>query len=94
MCKGVKDGGATPASKVIKPFDVTIDITSSVCYTSIMQMKPCRLHRTQFQEEFYGGARTSCYDLWRLENGKAAEHWDVMETIAAKESWQNQNSES
>lgn len=93
MCKGVKDGGATPASKVIKSFDVTIDITTSMCYISI-QMKPCRLHRAQFQEEFYGGAPAFCYDLWRLENGKAAEHWDVMETIAAKESWQNQNSES
>ncbi len=64
-----------------------------MCYISI-QMKPCRLHRAQFQEELYGGARASCYDLWRLENGKAAEHWDVMETIAAKESWKNQNSES
>ena len=30
-------------------------------------------------------------DLWRVENGKIAEHWDVMETIAAKETWQNQN---
>ena len=33
----------------------------------------------------------SYYDLWRVENGKIAEHWDVMETIADKESWQNTN---
>jgi predicted SnoaL-like aldol condensation-catalyzing enzyme len=26
-----------------------------------------------------------------VENGKFAEHWDVMETIADKESWQNTN---
>ena len=31
------------------------------------------------------------YDLWRVENGKIAEHWDVMETIADKSTWQNQN---
>ena len=42
-------------------------------------------------EGTFGGAPTSYYDLWRVENGKVAEHWDVMETIAAKETWQNQN---
>ena len=31
------------------------------------------------------------YDLWRVENGKIAEHWDVMETIADQSTWQNQN---
>lgn len=34
---------------------------------------------------------TAYYDLWRVENGKIAEHWDVMETIADKSTWQNQN---
>lgn len=33
-------------------------------------------------EGTYGGAPTSYYDLWRVEDGKIAEHWDVMETIA------------
>jgi len=42
-------------------------------------------------EGAFGGAPTSYYDLWRVENGKIAEHWDVMETIADKETWQNQN---
>ena len=35
------------------------------------------------------------YDVYEaigaVENGKVTEHWDVMETIAAKETWQNQN---
>lgn len=43
-------------------------------------------------EGTFGGAPTSYYDLWRLKNGKIAEHWDVMETIADKATWQNQNS--
>lgn len=42
-------------------------------------------------EGTFGGKPTSYYDLWRVENGKVAEHWDVMETIAEKDTWQNQN---
>ena len=42
-------------------------------------------------EGTFGGKPTSYYDLWRVENGKIAEHWDVMETIADKATWQNQN---
>jgi predicted SnoaL-like aldol condensation-catalyzing enzyme len=37
------------------------------------------------------GNHTSFYDLFRVENGKIAEHWDVIEPIAAKESWKNTN---
>ena len=42
-------------------------------------------------EGTFGGAPTSYYDLWRVEDGKIAEHWDVMETIAEPSSWQNSN---
>ena len=42
-------------------------------------------------EGTYGGAPTSYYELWRVENGKIAEHWDVMETIADASTWQNEN---
>ncbi|OZG55051.1 SnoaL-like domain-containing protein [Alloscardovia macacae] len=42
-------------------------------------------------EGSFGGAPTSYYDLWRVEDGKIAEHWDVMETIADKATWQNEN---
>ena len=42
-------------------------------------------------EGTFGGVPTSYYDLWRVENGMIAEHWDVMETIADKSTWQNQN---
>ena len=34
---------------------------------------------------------TSIYDLFRVDNGKIAEHWDVIEPIAPKEQWRNQN---
>ena len=39
----------------------------------------------------FGSAPTAYYDLWRVEDGKIAEHWDVMETIADQSTWQNQN---
>lgn len=42
-------------------------------------------------EGTFGGAPTSYYDLWRVEDGRIAEHWDVMETIADKDNWQNEN---
>ncbi|WP_205928520.1 nuclear transport factor 2 family protein [Rhizobium leguminosarum] len=38
-----------------------------------------------------GGAPTAFYDLFRVENGKIAEHWDVIETIPALADWKNQN---
>ena len=42
-------------------------------------------------EGTFGDKPTAYYDLWRVENGKIAEHWDVMETIADKSTWQKQN---
>lgn len=42
-------------------------------------------------EGTYGGAPTSYYDLWRVESGKIAEHWDVTEAIADASTWQDQN---
>ncbi|TYB74042.1 nuclear transport factor 2 family protein [Bizionia myxarmorum] len=42
-------------------------------------------------EGSFAGKATSFYDLFRVENGKIAEHWDVMETIATKAEWKNNN---
>ena len=42
-------------------------------------------------EGTFGGKPTSYYDLWRVEDGKIAEHWDVVETIADPSDWQNEN---
>ena len=55
----------------------------TVCHTSRSGIN--------ISEGTFGGAPTSYYDLWRIENGKVAEHWDVMETIAEKDTWQNRN---
>ncbi|WP_206616012.1 nuclear transport factor 2 family protein [Rhizobium hidalgonense] len=42
-------------------------------------------------EGIFAGKPTSFYDLFRVENGKIAEHWDTIETIPAKADWKNQN---
>ena len=38
-----------------------------------------------------GDRPTSFYDLFRVENGKVAEHWDTIETIPPKQEWKNNN---
>ncbi|MEM7301598.1 MAG: nuclear transport factor 2 family protein [Pseudomonadota bacterium] len=42
-------------------------------------------------EGFKGQAHTSFYDLYRVENGLIAEHWDTVETIAPRSEWKNNN---
>ena len=42
-------------------------------------------------EGTFAGQPTSYYDLFRVENGKIAEHWDVIETIAPEDTWKNKN---
>ena len=42
---------------------------------------------------FAGAGEQVAFDIFRFDaDGKIAEHWDVMETIAEKDTWQNQNS--
>lgn len=37
------------------------------------------------------GKHNSFYDLFRVENGKIAEHWDTIEPIPAQAEWKNNN---
>ena len=60
-------------------------------YTTVHQVLAQGDYVLALSEGTFGGTPTSFYDLWRVENGKIAEHWDVMETISDKETWQNSN---
>lgn len=60
-------------------------------YTTVHQILAQGNFVLAVSEGTFGGKPTAYYDLWRVENGKIAEHWDVMETIADKLTWQNQN---
>lgn len=58
-----------------------------------------RLHKVLGEGNFvltisegnFGGKDVAFYDLFRVEAGKIAEHWDVIEPIPAKEEWKNPN---
>ncbi len=62
-------------------------------------MKYNRIHKVLGEGNFvlvisegsFAGKPTSFYDLFRVEGGKIAEHWETMETIPAKAEWKNKN---
>ena len=42
-------------------------------------------------EGHFGKSYNTFYDLFRVEKGKIAEHWDVIEPFPSKDSWKNNN---
>ena len=64
-----------------------------------MIMKYDRVHKILGEGNFvlsvsegtFGGRHVSFYDLFRVENGKIAEHWDVIEAIMPEAEWKNSN---
>jgi len=60
-------------------------------YFTIHTVLGCGNFVLAVSEGAFAGQPTSYYDLFRVENGKIAEHWDVMETIAPESEWKHQN---
>ncbi len=64
-----------------------------------IEMKYNKIHKVLGEGNFvlaisegeFGGLHTSYYDLFRVENGKIAEHWDVIEPILPEAEHKNQN---
>ena len=62
-------------------------------------MKYERIHRVLGEGDFVlvvsegslAGNHSSFYDLFRVADGKIAEHWDTIETIAPRDQWRNEN---
>lgn len=62
-------------------------------------MKYDRIHRVLGEGNFvlvasegnFAGKPSSFYDLFRVQDGKIAEHWDTIETIPARSEWKNAN---
>jgi len=62
-------------------------------------MKYDRIHRVLGEGNFvlavsegsFAGKPTAFYDLFRVDNGKIAEHWDTIETVPPKDQWKNNN---
>ncbi len=64
-----------------------------------VKMKYDRIHTVLGEGNFvlvasegeFAGKPTSFYDLFRVEGGKIAEHWDTIETIPPRAEWKNGN---
>ena len=62
-------------------------------------MKYSRIHKVLGEGNFvlvvsegnFAGKSSSFYDLFRVQNGKIAEHWDTIETIPPLAEWKNAN---
>ena len=62
-------------------------------------MKYDRIHKVLGEGNFvlvasegnFAGKPTAFYDLFRVQDGKIAEHWDTIETIPPKAQWKNGN---
>jgi predicted SnoaL-like aldol condensation-catalyzing enzyme len=62
-------------------------------------MKYDKVHRVLGEGNFVltvsegklGGKHSSFYDLFRVEKGRIAEHWDTIESIPEKKDWKNEN---
>lgn len=62
-------------------------------------MKYDRVHKVLGEGDFVlvvsegqlGGTPTSFYDLFRVQDGKIAEHWDTVEAIPPRAEWKNAN---
>ena len=84
---GIADGLAGLGAALAAMAEQGIQMT----YTTTHQVLAQGNYVLAVSEGAFGGKPTSYYDLWRVENGKIAEHWDVMESIADESTWQNQN---
>lgn len=64
-----------------------------------VSMKYDRVHKVLGEGNFvltgsegkFGGTHVSFYDLFRIDNGKIAEHWDTIEAIPPRNEWKNEN---
>lgn len=62
-------------------------------------MKYDRIHKVLGEGNFVlvtseghlAGKHSAFYDLFRVENGKIAEHWDTIEAIPARDQWKSSN---
>ena len=62
-------------------------------------MKYTKVHKVLGEGNFvltasegeFAGKPSAFYDLFRVENGKIAEHWDTIETIPPRSEWKNAN---
>jgi predicted SnoaL-like aldol condensation-catalyzing enzyme len=63
----------------------------AVAYTRVHRVLGEGCFVLAVSEGRFGATPTAYYDLFRVQGGKIAEHWDVIESIPPRERWANQN---
>ncbi len=63
----------------------------SMVYTKVHKVLGEGNFVLSISEGTFAGEPTSFYDLFRVEDGKIVEHWDVIETIIPQDQWKNFN---
>lgn len=75
----------------ISGFQALKDANFDMTYTSIKKVLGQGNFVLVASEGSLMGEQVAYYDLFRVKNGKIAEHWDVIQTIPASDQWANQN---
>ncbi|OQV15620.1 hypothetical protein BV898_10209 [Hypsibius exemplaris] len=63
----------------------------AISYTKVHQIHGEGNFVLVMSEGLLGSQPTGYYDLFRIENGKVAEHWDVIQAIPPQSEWKNPN---
>jgi predicted SnoaL-like aldol condensation-catalyzing enzyme len=64
---------------------------NAVTYTKVHQVLGEGNFVLVVAEGTFGDKPTMFYDLYRIQDGKIAEHWDTLETIPPRAEWKNAN---
>lgn len=67
------------------------DDSPRLCYTHLHRVLAEGNFVLAMCEGIRDSAQTSFYDLYRLQDGQIAEHWDTVETIVPRSEWKNDN---
>ncbi len=83
----IADGlsGLSQALEAMAKQDITM------AYTTIHKVLGEGNFVLSISEGTFANQPTSFYDLFRVQEGKIVEHWDVIETIIPKDEWKNTN---
>lgn len=81
-----------PIEDGVEALRVYLDnVGDNLQYTSLHKLIGESNYIFTMTEGFYNGEHTAFYDLYRLREGKLIEHWDIIQTIPARETWANDN---
>ncbi len=81
-----------PVGDGVEAWRVYLDnVGDNLQYTHLHQLLGEGNYVFAMSEGFYNGTHSAFHHLYRLREGKIIEHWDVIQSIPARETWANDN---